>query len=224
MVQTDESRAEGIALIEELIPVSRESIHKLGIYEALVRKWQPAQNLVATKTLGEIWTRHIADSAQIFASYPQARQWVDMGSGAGFPGLVTAILLDDLGEDHCVHMIESNGRKASFLRTVSRELGLRAHIHNGRIDSVLGSWDQPIDAFSARALTSFSNLCAFVAPFVGPSTEDGPVGVFHKGREFDRELAEASVSWDIDLVQKASKTDPDARIVLLRGLSAKDAS
>ena len=214
-----DDRERGIALISAMIPVSRESIHKLGIYESLVRKWQPVQNLVAPKTLGEIWTRHIADSAQIYQNYPQARHWVDLGSGAGFPGLVTAILLDGLGEDYCVHFVESNGRKATFLRTVSRELGLKTKVHNDRIEAVLTDWDQPVDAFSARALTSFENLCNFVHPFIS----DSCVAVFHKGRDFDRELEEASVSWDIDLLQKQSSTDPDARIVILRRLSAKDA-
>ncbi|WP_373237643.1 16S rRNA (guanine(527)-N(7))-methyltransferase RsmG [Cohaesibacter celericrescens] len=213
------NKERGIELISSLIPVSRESLQKLELYEALVRKWQPAQNLVAPKTLDNIWVRHIADSVQIFASYPQARHWIDLGSGAGFPGLVTAILLDDLGEDYSVHMVESNGRKATFLRTVARELELNAKIHNDRIETVLSSWDGPVDAFSARALTSFSNLCHFVQPFISKSC----VGVFHKGRDFDRELAEASVSWNIDLIQKPSRTDPDARIVLLRALSSKDA-
>lgn len=214
----NDSKARGLELIESLVPVSRETVHRLGIYEALVRKWQPAQNLVAPKTLSDIWYRHIADSAQIFSAYPQARIWVDMGSGAGFPGLVTAIFLKDLGEESCIHMIESNGRKAMFLRTVARELGLNVEIHNDRIEKVLEDWSGPIDAFSARALTSFDNLCGFIAPFV----DGNCVGVFHKGREFARELEQASVGWEIDLVQKPSKTDPEARIVLVRGLKSKD--
>ncbi len=215
MAMSDEQQ--GQALISDMLSVSRESFHKLGIYVSLVRKWQPAQNLVAPKTLGEIWVRHVADSAQIFANYPQARHWVDMGSGAGFPGLVTAILLDGLGEDYSVHMIESNGRKAAFLRTVARELSLNVTVHNDRIESVLDGWDKPIDAFSARALTSFAHLCAFVRPYLS----EGCVGVFHKGRDFDRELKEASVDWDVDLIQKTSRTDPDARIVILQNLSSK---
>ncbi|MCT4655625.1 MAG: 16S rRNA (guanine(527)-N(7))-methyltransferase RsmG [Cohaesibacter sp.] len=216
-----DSQAEGLALIEAMLPegcgVSRETVHRLGIYEVLVKKWQPAQNLVAPKTLNEIWVRHIADSAQIYSAYPQARIWVDMGSGAGFPGLVTAILLKAEGEDYHVHMIESNGRKVMFLRTVARELGLNVTVHNDRIESVLKNWEGPIDAFSARALTSFDKLCEFVSPFIG----DGTVGVFHKGREFQRELAEASHSWEIDLIEQTSKTDPDACIVILRELLSK---
>lgn len=213
---TMESREKGLALIHDLVDVSDDAIHKLGIYEALVRKWQPAQNLVAPKTLDDIWFRHIADSAQIFASHPQARYWVDMGSGAGFPGLVTAVLLADKNDDYSVSLIESNGRKAMFLRTVARELDLNVCVYNDRIEAVLADWNQPVDAFSARALTSFANLCGFVAPFIG----EGCKGVFHKGREFDRELEEASVDWKADLVQIPSRTDPEACVVLLNRLSS----
>lgn len=210
-----ESKEKGLMLIRDLLDVSDDAIHKLGIYEALVRKWQPAQNLVAPKTLNDIWFRHIADSAQIFASCSQAKRWVDMGSGAGFPGLVTAILLADQGTDYSVSMIESNGRKAMFLRTVARELGLNVTVHNDRIERVLADWNTPIDAFSARALTSFANLCQFVAPFINENCK----AVFHKGREFDRELAEASVDWEADLVQIPSRTDPEACVVILNRLS-----
>ena len=214
-----DSKERGIALINSMLPVSRESLEKLEVYEGLVRKWQPAQNLVAPKTLDEIWVRHIADSVQIHAAYPQARHWIDLGSGAGFPGLVTAILLDDLGEDYSIDMIESNGRKGAFLKTVARELGLKVTVHGDRIESVLKSWSKPVDAFSARALASLDKLCSFVHPHICETC----VGVFHKGRDFDRELSEASVSWNIDLVQQESRTDPDARIVILRRLSPKNA-
>lgn len=210
-----ESREKGLELVCDLLEISDETIHRLGIYEALVQKWQPAQNLVAPKTLDDIWFRHIADSAQIFSSYSQAKHWVDMGSGAGFPGLVTAILLADQCDDYSVSMIESNGRKSMFLRTVARELDLNVTVYNDRIEKVLADWQKPVDAFSARALTSFANLCQFVAPFIDENCK----AVFHKGREFDRELAEASVDWKADLVQIASRTDPEACIVLLNRLS-----
>ena len=151
------------------------------------------------------------------AAYPAARHWVDLGSGAGFPGLVTAILLDDIGEDYSVNMIESNGRKDAFLKTVARELGLKVTVYGDRIESILKNWTGPVDAFSARALASLDKLCSFIHPHIS----DSCVGVFHKGRDFDRELSEASVSWNIDLVQQVSRTDPDARIVILRRLSPK---
>ncbi|WP_319412273.1 16S rRNA (guanine(527)-N(7))-methyltransferase RsmG [uncultured Cohaesibacter sp.] len=214
-----DAKERAVALINSMLPVSRESLDKFERYEALVRKWQPAQNLVAPKTLDEIWFRHIADSVQIFAAYPSARHWIDLGSGAGFPGLVTAILLDELGEDYCVHLVESNGRKGAFLKTVARELGLNICLHGDRIESVLKNWSEPVDAFSARALASLDKLCSFVHPHICETC----VGVFHKGRDFDRELSEASVSWNIDLVQQESRTDPDARIVILRRLSPKNA-
>nr|WP_319391351.1 16S rRNA (guanine(527)-N(7))-methyltransferase RsmG [uncultured Cohaesibacter sp.] len=214
-----DDKTRGIELISSMLPVSRESVDKLDAYAALVRKWQPAQNLVAPKTLDEIWVRHIADSVQIHAARPEARYWIDLGSGAGFPGLVTAILLDDLGEDYRVNLVESNGRKGSFLKTVARELGLKVVVHGDRIESVLENWSDPVDAFSARALASFDKLCGFIHPHISESC----VGVFHKGRDFDRELSEASVRWNVDLVQQSSRTDPDARVVILRRLSPKNA-
>ncbi|WP_316858387.1 16S rRNA (guanine(527)-N(7))-methyltransferase RsmG [uncultured Cohaesibacter sp.] len=213
------SKQRGVELISSMVEVSRESLEKFEAYEALVRKWQPAQNLVAAKTLDEIWERHIADSVQIYAACPDARHWVDLGSGAGFPGLVTAILLDGLEEDYQVHMVESNGRKVAFLRTVARELDLKVKVHSERIESVLSEWTGPIDAFSARALASLEKLCEFVYPFITETC----VGVFHKGRDFERELSEASVRWNIDLIQEKSRTDPEARIVILRRLSPKNA-
>lgn len=218
-----DDRAQGLAFMESLFPVSRESVEKFNHYEAVLKKWQRVQNLVASKTLDSVWLRHFADSAQILSLAPKARHWVDLGSGAGFPGLVIAILLDQAGEDYCVHLIESNGRKTSFLQTVSRELGLKTQVHNGRIENVLEGWLAPVDAFSARALSNFDKLCEMVYPFLGKDSEQNAVAVFHKGRDFDTELTEASVRWTPDLVQKASMTDPEASLVLLRGLSLKSA-
>ena len=102
--------------------VSRETLDRLQIYVDLVLKWQPAQNLIAPSTIPDIWTRHVADSLQTQWLFPEARVWVDIGSGGGFPGIVTAILLADEPGAH-VHMIESNQRKAAFLRTALRETG-----------------------------------------------------------------------------------------------------
>ena len=105
-------------------------------YVALLRKWQAAKNLVGPATLDTIWTRHIADSAQLFSLAPDARRWVDIGSGAGFPGLVLAIMGKSTPGFH-VDLVESNGRKCAFLREVVRTLGLPVSVHNGRIEDVL---------------------------------------------------------------------------------------
>ncbi|MEP4770084.1 MAG: 16S rRNA (guanine(527)-N(7))-methyltransferase RsmG [Roseibium sp.] len=197
--------------------VSRETLERLQIYVDLVLKWQPAQNLIASSTIPDIWTRHVADSLQTLWSYPEARIWVDIGSGAGFPGVVTAILMADDPDGH-VHMIESNQRKAAFLRTALRETGSRGTVHPGRIESVAKEWTHgPVDAISARALASLELLFRLSEPF----TQQGARAVFHKGQDFQRELDEAADSWVFDLVEKESLVDPLSRMLLFSDISAR---
>ena len=149
--------------------VSRETLDRLQIYVDLVLKWQPAQNLIAPSIIPDIWTRYVVDSLQTQWSYPEARTWVDIGSGVGFPAIVTAILLADDPEAH-VHMIESNQRKAAFLRTALRETGSKGTVHPSRIESVAKGWTHgPVDAVSAWALASLDQLFQLSEPF----TADG---------------------------------------------------
>ena len=197
--------------------VSRETLDRLQIYVDLVLKWQPAQNLIAPSTIPDIWTRHVADSLQTHWTLPEAKTWVDIGSGGGFPGVVTAILLADDPEGH-VHMIESNQRKAAFLRTALRETGCRGTVHAGRIESVAKGWSHgPVDAVSARALASLDLLFRLAEPF----TSQGAKAVFHKGQDFQREVNEASDSWVFDLVEKDSLVDPVSRMLLFSEISAR---
>ncbi|MGV2978161.1 16S rRNA (guanine(527)-N(7))-methyltransferase RsmG [Roseibium alexandrii] len=197
--------------------VSRETLDRLQIYVDLVLKWQPAQNLIAPSTIPDIWTRHVADSLQTQWSYPEAKVWVDIGSGGGFPGVVTAILLADEPDTH-VHMIESNQRKAAFLRTALRETGSKGTVHAGRIESVAEGWNHgPVDAVSARALASLNLLFDLAEPF----TAQGSKAVFHKGQDFRRELDEVSDSWQFDLVEKESVVDPLSRMLLFSNISAR---
>lgn len=197
--------------------VSRETLDRLQTYVDLVLKWQPAQNLIAPSTIPDIWTRHVADSLQTQWSYPEAKVWVDIGSGGGFPGVVTAILLADEPDAH-VHMIESNQRKAAFLRTALRETGSRGTVHAGRIESVAEGWTYgPVDAVSARALASLKLLFDLAEPF----TARGAKAVFHKGQDFRRELDEVSDSWQFDLVEKESVVDPLSRLLLFSNISAR---
>ncbi|WP_420340568.1 16S rRNA (guanine(527)-N(7))-methyltransferase RsmG [Roseibium sp.] len=190
---------------------------RLQTYVDLVLKWQPAQNLIAPSTIPDIWTRHVADSLQTQWSYPEAKVWVDIGSGGGFPGVVTAILLADEPDAH-VHMIESNQRKAAFLRTALRETGSKGIVHAGRIESVAEGWTYgPVDAVSARALASLKLLFDLAEPF----TAQGAKAVFHKGQDFRRELDEVSDSWQFDLVEKESVVDPLSRMLLFSNISAR---
>ncbi|WP_420412825.1 16S rRNA (guanine(527)-N(7))-methyltransferase RsmG [Roseibium sp.] len=197
--------------------VSRETLERLQIYVDLVLKWQPAKNLIAPSTIPDIWSRHVSDSLQTQWSYPEARTWVDIGSGGGFPGIVTAILLADEPDAH-VHMIESNQRKAAFLRTALRETGSKGTVHPGRIESVAKDWRHgPVDAVSARALASLELLFELAEPF----TKQGAKAVFHKGQDFQRELDEAADSWQFDLVEKESLVDPLSRMLVFSNLSAR---
>jgi len=204
---------EGPEAVEAILPVSRESIERLRIYVDLLGRWQKKINLVSRKTLDTIWTRHIADSAQALAALPDARRWLDLGSGAGLPGLVTAILLADK-PDSVVHLVESDQRKAAFLRAVSRETNITTVVHVARIEALLPTWREPIEAISARALAPLAVLCGYVAPLFSAEI----TAVFHKGRDFSRELQEANRTFDMDVIEKPSAIEPDGRIVIIRRL------
>ncbi len=142
---------------------------------------------------------------------------MDIGSGGGFPGIVTAILLAETPDAH-VHMIESNQRKVAFLRTALRETGSKGTVHPGRIESVAKEWSHgPLDAVSARALASLDLLLQLSEPF----TVTGAKAVFHKGQDFQREVNEASARWQFDMVEKTSLVDPMSRMLLLSDISAR---
>lgn len=212
------SLPESVAAVEAILPVPPAARERLAVYAALVTKWQKSQNLVAPSTLGRIWTRHIADSAQALAAAPAALRWVDIGSGAGFPGLVTAILLADT-PGASVRLVESNSGKAAFLRTVARETGAPATVHAERIEAFTAGFHQPVDAVSARALAPLSDLARLVEPLARRAPELALV--FHKGQDFASEVREATQSWAFDLVEHRSRIDPAGRILVLTRLRAR---
>jgi len=167
--------------------VSHETIERLEIYAGLLRQWQKAVNLVAPATLEEVWPRHFADSAQLTRLAPNARNWLDLGSGAGFPGLVIAILLAN-HENHSVHLVESNSRKCAFLHEVARRTGVCATIHEARIEDVArGGRVTQVDVITARALAPLDRLLGLAEGFF----REGAIGLFLKGREAQREIEEA---------------------------------
>ena len=199
--------------VRAILPLDAVMEERLAAYVGLVRKWQPVKNLVAPSTLPDIWRRHVADGAQAFAALPSARRWLDIGSGAGFPGLVTAILLADV-EGGSVTLVESNGRKAAFLQAVARELKLPAKIVSDRIESLperLSPSDNRFDAVSARALASLDRLLEYAEPWLSA----GATGVFHKGQDFAAEHRQAALSWSFDLVERKSRIEADSRIILV---------
>lgn len=187
--------------------VGNETIERFDHYHSLVLKWQPAQNLVSRETLAHFWVRHICDSSGLIKIAGPKGVWVDYGSGAGFPGLVTAILQKQLSADDpssVVHLVESNKRKVAFLRTVVRETGVNAIVHPLRIEDFIEKSDLNPDFISARAVTALKNLLAYSENYVSK----GSVCFFHKGRDINGEIAEAANTFDFDLV-KHTQALPD---------------
>ncbi|MBX3553285.1 MAG: 16S rRNA (guanine(527)-N(7))-methyltransferase RsmG [Pseudolabrys sp.] len=190
--------ADDVTALQGIVPVSHETAERLATFVALLRKWQPVENLVSPKTLPEIWRRHVADSAELVRLFPDSRTWLDLGSGAGFPGLVVA--LTGAPGTH-VHLVESNVRKCAFLRTVIRATDAPATVHEGRVEAVLRDWRVPVDRISARALAALPELLAMAEPLMAR----GVPAAFHKGEDFRREVAEASQSFAFDLVEHRSR-------------------
>lgn len=193
--------------------VSRETAARLDLYETLLRKWQASINLVSPATLPALRQRHFADSAQLFDLAPQgARHWVDLGSGAGFPGLVAATLAADEAPDLRVTLIESDARKATFLRIVARELGLDVQVLAMRAEAAPA---QSADIVSARALAPLGALLPLARRHLAP---DG-VALFPKGARYRDELNEALASGLADVQTHPSQTAPDAVILRIGGLA-----
>jgi 16S rRNA (guanine527-N7)-methyltransferase len=194
-----------------LAEATAETLRRLSIYAELLKKWRRAVNLVGPGAVDDLWVRHFADSLQVSGAAPQARRWVDLGSGAGFPGLVTAIRYADEPSAE-VHLIESDQRKCAFLRDVSRETGARAQIHCGRIETILPHFDRPIDAVSARALAPLPVLLSYAAKLI----DAGAVGVFSKGENAEAELTDSAAAATYEISTLPSRTLHSARLVLVR--------
>lgn len=210
--------AAGLRALHAVLPAGDDTLDRLAIYVDLLRRWQGAKNLVAPGTLDAVWSRHIADSAQALAAAPGCRRWADLGSGAGFPGLVIAILLAGTA-DAAVHLVESNGRKAAFLRTVARETGAPAVVHAARVEVAASALRGKVDAVCARAFAPLPRLLAHAEPILSwRENDEGAVGIFHKGQDFAAEVTAATQSWSFDLVEHASKIESTGRILEIRHL------
>jgi len=185
---------------------------------SLVRRWQPVKNLISNKTLDELWLRHVADSLQLAELRPDVRTWADLGSGAGFPGLVIACTWHDPGR--MMHLVESNHRKCAFLQEAARTLGLSVTVHNARIeDAIPHLMTEKIEVVSARALASLTQLIHYCAPLVDNHAE----ALFLKGQDVDKELTDATKYWNISAHMIQSKTDPDGRIVSITKVETRAA-
>jgi len=206
------ARIENAANFARFFSVSHETLEKLKLYERLLIQWQKAVNLVAPATIPQIWRRHFADSAQLLPLAPDARIWVDLGSGGGFPGLAIAIMLANQKEC-CVHLIESNARKSAFLSEVARQTAAPAKIHNARITDAAATRVMPVaDVITARALAPLGELLGEALPFFSNAS----AGLFLKGREAGVEIAEARKRWVFDLKIHPSISDEEGKILEIR--------
>jgi 16S rRNA (guanine527-N7)-methyltransferase len=228
--------------------VSRETLARLETYAALLTKWSGAINLVGRDTLREAWQRHFLDSAQLMDLLPplpegRERRILDLGSGAGFPGLVLAIL--GAGP---VTLVESDAKKAAFLREAARITGAPAEVACARIESLLPSEILP-DVVTARALAPLPKLLELAEPFLSRanraandeandgantgannsankkvtcSVKNGPVGLFLKGQEAERELTDSREKWKMQAEVMPSRSDPRGRIIRVSGLARKE--
>ncbi len=199
-----------------LVPVSRETAERLDRFVALLLDYQQRMNLIARSTEPIVWTRHIADSLQLLTLAPEALVWVDLGAGAGFPGVVLAGALADTPGAR-VHLVESSTKKAAFLREAVQQTGAAAEIHAERIESFVDHAPARIDAVTARAVAPLGELLTLAYPLL----KKGARGVFPKGQDVDAELTEAAKCWNIKPTLATSRTDPRARIIILDGIEAK---
>lgn len=194
-----------------LTPVSRETGQRLDALVAELRRWQKAKNLVSSATLDEVWTRHVADSLQLLNHAPQARRWLDLGSGGGFPGLVLGIRLAELGGH--IDLVESNARKCAFLRHAARLTGAPVTVHNARIEDVVDSFAGKVEAVTARALAPLPLLLDWCKELL----RTGATGVFPKGQHLEAELTAAAKYWKIQATTFPSVTDSAAAILVISG-------
>ncbi|CCV04287.1 Ribosomal RNA small subunit methyltransferase G [Mesorhizobium metallidurans STM 2683] len=210
------SAASWASLQEAAGPVSRETFDRLVEFERVFQKWNRSINLAARSTQDDVWRRHILDSAQLARIVPEAKNWADLGSGGGFPGLVLAFLL--AGRDGAsIDLIESNRKKASFLQAIVGQFNLPARVVARRIDDSYPLVPAP-QIVTARALAPLPVLLSLAAPWL----TKGAHGLFHKGRDYRAEVAESTQRWSFDLVEHASVTDAQGVILELSGLQPSD--
>lgn len=192
--------------------VSRETVEKLRMFEALALKWTKKINLISSGDAEHLWERHILDSVQIYPLAPSSGDWLDIGSGGGFPGIVAAIIGHELAPQRNFTLVDSDQRKCAFLRTVSRELGLNVKVLASRVDEIppLGA-----DVLTARALDDLQSLLYHAERHLAPHG----TALFPKGASWQKENREAMKFWSYTLDVIPSETNPDATILKIKELS-----
>ncbi len=209
------------AAFDGALPVSRETLDRLSLYADLLHQWGRVHDLVAPSTLDDIWHRHIADSAQLWPFIPLgATKGADLGSGAGFPGMVLAILGRDT-PGFKMHLVEASNRKCSFLREVARRCGAPVEINCIRIEQLATqSRIGAVEFVTARALAPLASLLGLAKPLLRDTTR----ALFLKGRDASKEVSEAQKVWRFQSALTASQTDPEGRIVEIWNLRSLEGS
>ena len=182
----------------------------LEAFRALLEDWNGRMNLVGPSALAEFWPRHAYDSAQLLALAPDALGWADLGAGAGFPGIVLAILLKDRPGAR-VELVETLQKRCRFLQAVVDALSLPATVHNGRAETQ----QMKVDVVTARALAPMERLLGYAEPYL----KRGAVGLFLKGQDVASELTEATKCWKFEASTTPSLSHPQGRIVRIKGLA-----
>lgn len=202
-----------------LTSVSHETVERLDGFVGLLLEWQDKINLVAPSTLPHLWTRHVADSLQLLPLAPNARRWVDFGSGGGFPAIPIACALSE-HKNTAMHLIESNGKKAAFLREAVRRLDLPARVHATRVEDYEDYEERGVNSVqvvTARALAPLKVLCDHAFPFI----QRGAIGLFLKGQDVGVELTEAAKYWNIEAQIVQSQTSRGGGIIIVRSLERR---
>lgn len=198
-------------------PVSRETLERLDHLVVAIAKWSPSINLVADSRPGIVWERHVLDSAQLLPlQSPSASSWCDLGSGAGFPGLVIGVLARELMPSQHITLVESDRRKATFLSLMVRELDLRAAVHTERAEVLE---PRQADVVSARAVAPLERLLGWVHRHLAA----GGIALLPKGRGYAEEIAEAQRRWAFTVEPIPSMVAPQSRILRVTELRSSDA-
>jgi 16S rRNA (guanine527-N7)-methyltransferase len=199
-----------------LTPVSRETEAVLDRFVETLLLATEHQNLIGPSTIPTVWTRHVADSLQLLDLAPDAKTWADFGTGAGFPGIPIACALKDR-PGAMVHLVESVGKRAAFLREALAATGIPAQVHHMRAEDFPVGHGDSVDVVTARAVSPLKVLFELAFPLISR----GAVGLFPKGQDVDAELTEAARYWIIEAKKAPSKTSPEGAIVIVTGLSPR---
>ena len=195
--------------------VSRETFEKLKCYQSLLIEWQANFNLVSQSSLNEAWNRHFLDSAQLFKYIPETAQaLVDFGSGAGFPGMVLAIMAKEKTPYLKVTLVESIKKKTLYLKEVAEKTSVDVNIINERIENISF---QKFDVITSRAMTSLTDLLGYAFPFCKKET----VCIFPKGKKYAEELAEAHKNWLFKCSVEPSEQSEEGRILIIKNIQKK---